>query len=193
MGRKYRNESYTSISVDNQHEGQQEHSISKVKIPNYNKVTYKEKISEDLNGNPIYGEAEFYCNNFHYTKEQVIQELEKNGLEVVKFEPMTITMLVLCPNCNKEGIPKIDRRPNKYDYHVYQNSIRSDDNGVTKRETNRPDDFVLTYSHKIGDTVKKCTIGKLDKNHLNIIKKGKVHAKMKQHIFPFYIESMKNS
>jgi len=40
--------------------------------------------------------------------------------------------------------------------------------------------------------VKKCTIGKLDKNHLNIIKNGKVHEKLKKHIFPYFIKSMKN-
>lgn len=206
MPRKYVNESYLSISTDNSGNKNQEHYVSKVKVPNYNKVIYKVKCSEDNDGNNQYAEGELYYNNFQYTKEEVTKDIEKQSFlgvnyKVVRFEPMEIRVLDKCPNCGLVGRAKFDKRPNAFDYHSRSERTgilsklkkNTDPERADRLETNRPDDYVLTYSHKIDGKVKKCTIGKLDKNHLNIIKDGKVNEKMKEHIFPFYIESMKNA
>ena len=192
VARKYTNESNLYVSMDNSGNKNQSDYVTKVKVPNYNKVIYKVKCSEDNDGNNLYGENESYCNNFQHTKEEVTKDIEKQSFfgvnyKVVRFEPMEIRVLDKCPNCGLVGRPKIDRRPNKYDYHVRSG------NSAPRFKTNRSDDFTLTYSHKIDGKVKKCTIGKLDKNHLNIIKDGKVHEKLKQHVFPFFIKSMKNA
>lgn len=199
MPRKYVNESYLSVSVDNSGNKNQEHYESKVKVPNYNQVIIKENINTDKNGKPIYAETSIgICNNFHHTKEEVIEDLKKNGLEVIRFEPVIIRVLEICSNCELVGKPKFDRRPNSIDYHIRTKSSKLKKNYDNpednhRYETNREDDYPLTYSHKIDGKVKKCTIGKLDKNHLNIIKDDKVNEKMKEHIFPFYIESIKNT
>lgn len=203
MPRKYMNESYLSVSVDNSGNKNQEHYVSKVKVPNYNKVIYKVKCSEDNDGNNQYAEGELYYNNFQHTKEEVTKDIEKQSFlgvnyKVVRFEPMEIRVIDRCPNCELVGRPKFDRRPNEIDYHIRSESsklkrIYGTPNDTQRYKTNRTDDYVLTYSHKIDGKVKKCTIGKLDKNYLNIIKDGKVNEKMKKRIFPFYIESMKNA
>ena len=112
---------------------------------------------------------------------------------------MEIRVLDRCDNCGLVGRAKFDRRPNAFDYHTRSSkgsgtklASSHDGESVDKLITNREDDYVLTYSHKKNGKVKKCTIGKLDKNNLNIIKDGKVHEGMKKHIFPFFIQSMKN-
>ncbi|QLH06583.1 hypothetical protein [Nitrosopumilus ureiphilus] len=202
MARKYVNESYLSVSTDNSGNKNQEHYGSKVKVPNYNQVIIKENINVDKNKKPIYAESSIgICNNFQHTKEEVTEDLKKNGYEVIRFEPVIIRVVDRCPNCELVGRPKFDRRPNAFDYHVRSSRTgilsklkkNQDPERADRLETNRPDDYVLTYSHKIENKVKKCTIGKLDKNHLNIIKESKVNEKMKEHIFPFYIESMRNT
>jgi len=187
VARKYTNESNLCVSMDNSGNKNQSDYVTKVKVPNYNEVIIKVNINADKKGKPMYAETSAgMCNNFHYTKKEVIEDLKKKGLEVVRFDPIEIRVLDRCDNCGLVGRPKFDRRPNHTDYHVRSG------NSTTKFETNRSDDFTLTYSHKIDGKVKKCTIGKLDKNHLNIIKDDKVHEKLKKHIFPYFIKSMKN-
>ena len=192
VARKYTNESNLYVSMDNSGNKNQSDYVTKVKVPNYNKVIYKVKCSEDNDGNNLYAESETYCNNFQHTKEEVIKDIEKQSFlgdnyKVVRFEPMEIRVLDKCPNCGLVGRAKFDRRPNHTDYHVRTG------NSATSFKTNRPDDFTLTYSHKKDGKVTKCTIGKLDKNHLNIIKDDKVHEGMRKHIFPYFIKSMKNA
>ncbi|MDF2426306.1 MAG: hypothetical protein OPY04_00015 [Nitrosopumilus sp.] len=116
------NESYLSISTDNSGNKNQEHYASKVKVPNYNKVIYKVKCSEDNDGNNLYAEGELYYNNFQHTKEEVTKDIEKQSFlgvnyKVVRFEPMEIRVLDKCPNCGLVGRAKFDKRPNAFDYH----------------------------------------------------------------------------
>jgi len=187
VARKYTNESNLCVSMDNSGNKNQEDYVTKVKVPNYNEVIIKVNINADKNVKSRDAETSAgMCNNFHYTKKEVIEDLKKKGFEVIRFDPIEIRVLDRCDNCGLVGRPKFDRKPNHTDYHVRSHNPR------TKFETNRPDDFTLTYSHKIDGKVTKCTIGKLDKNHLNIIKDGKVHEGMRKHIFPYYIKSMKN-
>lgn len=197
MVRTYTNESYLSVSIDNSGNKNQSDYVSKVKVPNYNEVIIKENINADKNGKPHYAETSIgICNNFQHTKEEVTEDLKKNGYEVIRFDPVKIQVQDKCPNCGLVGRPKFDRRPNSIDYHIRSESSKLErihDSDTQRYKTDRTDDFPLTYSHKIDGKVKKCTVGKLDKNHLNIIKEGKVNEKMKESIFPFYIKSIKNT
>lgn len=193
----YTNESNFCVSIDNSGNKNQEDYVTNVKVPNYNEVIIKQNINADKNGKPHYAETSIgICNNFQHTKEEVTEDLKKKGCQVIRFEPVKIRVVDRCPNCELVGRPKFDRRPNSMDYHVRSESSKLkriyDEHDSQRYETNREDDYTLTYSHKIDGKVKKCTIGKLDKNHLNIIKDGKVNEKMKKNIFPFYIKSMKN-
>jgi len=179
----------------------QECYVTKVKVPNYNHVWIKEKITLNMDSGKGFelkstiAERELgICNNFQHTKQEVKKDLKKNGYKFARFEPVQIMMQDVCDNCGLVGRPKFDRRPNEFDYHVRSKSGSGSklesarDSDTTKYKTGRDDDYVLTYRHTKGSKV-KCTIGKLDKNHLNIIKKGKVHEGMKKHIFPFYIKA----
>lgn len=201
MGRKYTNESYLCVNIDNSGNKKQEDYATKVKVPNYNEVIIKVNINADKNCKPHYAETSVeICNNFQHTKEEVTEDLKKKGYEVIRFDPVKTQVQDRCPDCGLAGRPKFDRRPNAYDYHSRSNYSSKDGDDYetargtkTKFKTGRDDDFILTYSHKICNKVKKCTIGKLDKNHLTIIKNGKVNEKMIEHIFPFYIKSIKNA
>ena len=187
MGRKYTNESYFLVNFDNSGNKNQEGYVTKVKVPNYNHVWIEEKIGEFKNGKSISGQSElFICNNFHHTKEEVKKDLKKNGYKFAYFEPVEIMLQDVCDNCGLVGRPKFDRRPNEFDYHV-RKALPS---GFPQEPipTGRDDDYVLTYRHTKGSKA-KCTIGKLDKNHLNIIKNGKVHQGLKKRMFPFYIKA----
>jgi len=195
MGRKHTNESYLSVNMDNSGNKNQECYVTKVKVPNYNHVWIDEKIGEYNNGKPINGQRDIgICNNFQISKNEFKRKLKEHGYKFACFEPVEIMVQDVCDNCGLVGRPKFDRRPNEFDYHVRSKSGSGSklesarDSDTTKYKTGRDDDYVLTYRHTKGSKV-KCTIGKLDKNHLNIIKKGKVHEGMKKHIFPFYIKA----
>ena len=174
----------------------QESYVTKVKVPNYNHVWIEEKIGEYNNGKHINGQRDIgICNNFHHTKQEVKKDLKKHGYKFARFEPVEIMLQDVCDNCELVGRPKFERRPNEFDYHIRSpstekpsklESVRNSD--VIKYKTGRDDDYVLTYRHTKGSK-RKCTIGKLDKNHLNIIKKGKVHQGLKKRMFPFYIKA----
>jgi hypothetical protein len=189
VGRPRKNESFISSSIDSCHEGSEEYQVSKVKIPNYNKVIYTVKCSEDNNGKNLFAEAETYCNNFQHTKEEVTKDIEKQSFlgvnyKVVRFEPIEIPIKDECPTCHKIGIPKIDRKSNRIDYHTRK------DRGH-RIITNRPDDYRLVYDHKIGKKTVKHVISTLDKVMLNFIKHDKTHTKTKENIFPFYLKTFK--
>ena len=186
-GRPRKNESFISASIDNYHEGSEEYQVSKVKLPNYNKVIYKVKCSKDNNGKNLFAEEETHCNNFQHTKEEVTKDIEKRSFlgvnyKVIRFEPMEIPIKDECPTCHKIGIPKIDRKSNKIDYHVYSG-------GKSNHLTGRSDDYRLVYDHKIGKKTVKHVISTLDKVMLNFNKRGKTHIKTKANIFPFYLKA----
>ncbi len=185
-GRPRKNESNLCISIDNKHEGSETYQVSKVKLPFYNKVIYKVKCSEDNDGNNLYAEAETYCNNFQHTKEEITKVIEKQSFlgvnyKVVRFEPMEIRMKDECPNCHQLGIPKIDRKSNKKDYHARRD-------GISSVFTDRPDEYRLVYDHKTEQGVVKHVISTLDKIIIDFKKRGKSHAKTKANIFPFYLK-----
>ncbi len=171
MGRPFKNETDDFFGND----GIIRDKLITIELPKFNKITYQVKVGVDDDGKTHYATTD-YVSNLPTPKD----------MEVIESKPHTMKLRDTCPNCHKQGRPRMARRPNNIDYHVRSHNVQE------KFQTNRPDDFTLTYSHKIDGKVKKCTIGKLDKNHLNIIKNGKVHEKLKKHIFPYFIKSMKN-
>jgi len=175
MGRKYTNESVFAVNIDNSGNKNQEHYVSKVKVPNYNHVWIDEKIGEYNNGEPINGQRDIgICNNFLYTKEEIKKDLKKNGHKFAHFEPVEILLQDVCDNCGLVGRPKFDRRPNEFDYHVRSESgsgtklEQAYDSDTIKYKTGRDDDYILTYSHKKGSKP-KCTIGCKYQNLCNCI------------------------
>ncbi len=190
-GRPRKNESDLWANIDNMHKDSETHQVSKMKIPFYNKVIYKIKCSEDFEGNNLYATGETYCNNFLQTKEEVTEEIEKQtflgvNYKVVRFEPMEIPIKDECPTCHQLGIPKVNKKSNRWDYH-------SRHGGIFKARSNRPDEYRLIYDHKIGDETHQCVISTLDKVVLNFIKNGKPHAETRANIFPFFLRIFKNA
>ena len=168
-----------------------EHNISHLKIPFFLKVTYKEKISEDNNGKPLYGTSDEIVRYSHFTKDEITKQFQEKSLEVINFEEVTIRFPDMCPQCHTLGIPKIEKKSNKYDYHIRSGYGFHKPLGTSKTEVNRHDEYWLTYDHKINDELKKCRIAKFDKNHmLFITSKNKINE-LHKHFFPYFIEEMK--
>lgn len=80
---------------------------------------------------------------FFSEREKLVSQLEKLGYEVKAVKPLSMRFTELCPQCNRRGIPKIERK-NTTDYHIrsgrYENTKR-----VIKKRT---DEWWLTYDHK---------------------------------------------
>ena len=164
MARKYRNESYLSVSIDNQHDKQREHYISKVKIPYFFKVTLRENINADKKGKPIWGDYDII------SKEPFPKEWD-----IVKNEPVEITFLNKCPKCGKEGRPRMDKK-NSDDYTHYN------------RPSNREEEYRLVYNHKTEDgKIKQCIIAKFDEKNGIFNKTGKISNRVTDYIFPNYL------
>jgi len=164
VARKYTNESYLSVSVDNQHDKQREYNISKVKVPYFFKVTYRVKCSEDLEGNPLYAETDIISKK-PFPKE----------LDIVKNEPVEIIFLNKCPKCGKEGRPRVDKKNvEHYDYPKYASNVK--------------EQYRLIYNHKQEDKkVKSCVIAKFDEKHGMFTKTGKISKRVEDYIFPNYL------
>lgn len=90
-------------------------------------------------------------NWFFSEKEKLVTQLEKLAYEVKSVKPLSMRFTELCPQCNRRGIPKIERK-NTADYH-----IRSGRYDNTRRELKkRPEEWWLTFDHKTRP--KKCRI-----------------------------------
>lgn len=190
MGRDRKNESSEWGVSDKRPNYSGNRMMSLVEIPFYNNVTFRIKTGENNDGNPTYAESSVRINEFQQTREETTKELEKQShlgvnYKVISFEPIKLIMPNECPKCHEVGFPNIDRVPNHIDYHVYHN-------GNSKRETGRPDSYSLTFTHEIGDKVKKCAISRLNKKFLNFLKKGQCDTKMLEYIFPYFLKPIKN-
>ena len=124
------------------------------------------------------------------------KEIEKKSFlgvnyKVVRFEPLEIMMTDECPNCGKTGIPKIDKKSNRWNYHnqVNEDSVRG---ASHKNPSRRPDEYRLTYDHKIDGKTEKCIVSTLDKLILDFKKRGKTHSKTIGNIFPNYLRSFRH-
>ncbi len=170
MGRNWKNES-SDFFINNSSNKQ---SLTHVKIPFFNKITFKEKIGKDFDGKPIYGTGDFITN-----------KPTPKDMQVVKTEQVAIRLYDLCPNCNKIGKPRIDKRSNKWDYHVRSS------NSTLKFEVNRPDEYFLVYDHRINGKVKKCKVTKFDPNHGIFIKKGRFYDKIVNIMLPYCVKPLR--
>jgi len=188
MGRNRKNKS-EEFFISNNFEIK--HNLSQVKIPFWVNVTYKVKVSEDNDGKPIYGTTDQIVRYLHYTKDEITKKFQEKGFEVINFEQVTVPFPDLCPQCRKIGIPKIEKYSNKYDYHPRRGSPMFRKSGTEKTEVNRPDQYYLTYDHKINGKLKKCKIAKFDINHMLFINAPNKINEIHKHFFPYCVEWMK--
>jgi len=168
VARKYTNESFQTVSVDNQHDKQQEHQITKVKIPYFFTVSIQDKIGEYTSGKnkgkPIYG-----------TQDVISKEPFPKEWDIVEVNPVEITFLNKCPKCHKEGRPRIYEKNNE-NFHQ------------PKYASHREAEYRLIYNHKDEDgMVKSCIIARFNQEDGIFTETGKVSDKVVDYVFPNYI------
>jgi len=155
-----------------------EHKVFDVKLPLSVKVTYKMQVSADLDGNPLYGQSEMYVNKPLSEKKLIQQEIEKEGMKVIKIEPQIVKLTDLCPQCHRRGIPKIERKD------TTDNRTRTWRNKEKKPRTIRPDEYWLTYDHKT--TPKKCRIQQAGNYpHPGFKKNERKNIDMRKYYYPW--------
>lgn len=160
-----------------------------VKVPFFVNVTIKDKIGKYNDGKLIYGTTTIMLKRNISEKDEIIKQLQKNSArEVLKVEEFPIQFSSLCPNCNRHGIPKVERKSNKIDYHARVSP--DSDTGHHITPTNRPDEYWLCYDHKT--TPKKCRIAQWDKNHFLFKKNGRVYTGLLKYMMPYYVEWQQN-
>lgn len=114
----------------------------------------------------------------YYSKDEIRKHLkEKFEFKVIKFEKATIKFPNICAKCHDKGIPRIEKKSNKIDYH--ERAGRGH-----RFETNRSDEYWLVYDHQ----PKKCRIARFDKNHFLFINPKNKMIQLHKHFFPFYLE-----
>jgi disulfide oxidoreductase YuzD len=173
VARKYGNESYKSsfieLSVDNSEE-QVDQYVTKVKMPFYFKVTIRENISQDKDGTP------------HYTTYDIIRkkpfygDLKEESIDnIVEIKRVEIVFTNTCPQCGKEGRPRIDKKnTTHYNYPKY--------------DDNTKEIYHLIYNHKQEDkTVTKCVIANFDKAHGIFTENDWLSKRAHDCIFPNYL------
>ena len=160
-----------------------------VKVPFFVNVTIKDKIGKYNDGKPIYGTTTIMLKRNISEKDEIIKQLQKNSArEVLKVEEFPIQFSSLCPNCNRHGIPKVERKSNKIDYHARVSP--DSDTGHHITPTNRPDEYWLCYDHETKP--KKCRIAQWDKNHFLFKKNGRVYTGLMKYMMPYYVEWQQN-
>jgi hypothetical protein len=162
VARKYRNESYLSSSVSTIHNKQQDHNISKVKIPYFFTVSIRDKIGYHKNGKPI-----------NATQDIISKKPFPKEWDIAKTVPVEIIFLNKCPKCDKEGRPRVDKKNTK-DYTHY--------NKPSTRE-----EYRLIYNHKENKKIHQCVIAKFDEKHGIFTKTGKISKRVTDYIFPNYL------
>jgi len=158
-----------------------EHELVYVSTPFFVKVTYKVKVSEDNNGKTIYGITDVILKRSFSDKKLIKQEFKEKGRKVIKIEEHTIPMPNICEKCHEKGIPRIERKSNKFYYHYTPKSHSH------KNKSKRPDEYWLIYDHK----PKKCRIAQFDKNHFLFKLPKNRTSNLQKHFFPYYLEWLK--
>jgi hypothetical protein len=170
VGRKYTNESYLSVSIElskDNSKKQQEHNITKVKIPYFFTVSVWEKIGEYTNGEkkgkPIMATQDFISKE-PFPKEWVIAETK----------PVEVIFTNECPKCKKEGRPRIDKK--------------NTDGYANPKYTSKSEVYRLIYNHKQEDKkIKPCIVAKFDKENGIFTKTGKISKRIENYIFPNFL------
>ena len=186
MGR-YRKNKFEEASI--RFEAGTEFELNQVKTPFWVNVTYKEPISEDKNGKKLYGTTTVLIKKDISEKDEIFKAFQKDGKKVINIEEFTFRFADLCPNCNRKGVPKIERKSNKFDYHTRAIAPLTE---LPKHKvtTNRPDEYWLTFDHETKP--KKCRIAQWDKNHFLFKKKGKAYTELLKYTIPYYVAWQKN-
>jgi len=169
MARPFKNETSDFFGND----GTFQDKMTTIEIPKFNKITYQVKVGVDDDGKTHYATTD-YVSNLPTPKD----------MQVVESEPHTMRLLNKCPTCGKEGRPRMARRPNNKDYHIY--------NKAKPLETGRRDSYFLVYDHKVNGKPVTHSIVRFDENHGFFTKRGKLSSKLKDVMFPFCIKSTKN-
>ncbi len=186
MGR-YRKNKFEEASI--RFEAGTEFELNQVKTPFWVNVTYKEPISEDKNGKKLYGTTTVLIKKDISEKDEIFKAFQKDGKKVINIEEFTFRFSDLCPNCNRKGVPKIERKSNKFDYHARVRDTFTEPPKHTVK-TNRPDEYWLTFDHE--KKPKKCRIAQWDKNHFLFKKKGKTYTELLKYTLPYYVAWQKN-
>jgi len=117
-----------------------EFELHHVKVPFFVNVTYKEPISPNKK---YYGTATVLVRKDISEKDEIINTFQKDGSkEVLNVEEYTIKFSNDCPKCNRKGVPKVELKSNKFDFHYW---VVTDSH---KNLVNRPDEYWLCYDHE---------------------------------------------
>ena len=174
MGRNRKNK-FEESSIG--FEWETEFDLNHVKVPFLVNVTYKVPITEDKK---FYGTTTVLVKSDISEKNEIIEKFQKDSdKEVLNIEPFTIPFSDLCPECDRKGIPKVEPKNNKFDYH-YKVGTR-----FSKTEVNKPNEYWLCYDHKTKPY--KCRVAKWDKNRIVFTKHGKIYNKLRKYIFHEYV------
>jgi len=171
MGRPYTNKS-DDFTVGHD---QTIHYLTQVELPKFMKITYQEIIGKYNDGKPIPATTDYVTN----------QPTPKD-MEVVESKPHTMRLVNKCPTCHKEGRPRMAKRVNHTDYHVYKNGVK------IPKSTGRRDSYFLVYDHKIDGKTITHSIVRFDENHGFFTKRGKLSTILKDVMFPYCVSTMKN-
>lgn len=161
--RKNENESFLSSSVDTAHDKQQDHNVTKVKIPYFFTVTIRDKTVTET-----------------ATYDVISKEPFPKKWDIVEKKPVTLQFTNKCQKCGNQGTPRVDKK-GMGNYHYTSRSN-------TKSPSNQKEQYRLIYFHKQEDKkYKPCIIASFDKNHGIFTKKGKLSKRAHDSIFPNYL------
>jgi len=150
------------------------HQLTQVKVPKFKKITYQVKMGIDDDRIQ------------HYATDDMVTSIPTpKDMVVIKSEPYTVRLVNKCPTCHKEGRPRMAKRPNHTDYHVYKK--------FKPKSTGRRDSYFLVYDHKIDGKPSTHSIVRFDENHGFFTKRGKLSTILKDVMFPFCVKAMKNA
>jgi len=143
------------------------------------------QVSADLEGNPLYGETTTYVSKPISEKKLIRKEIQKMGYKVTKIEPQIVQFTDLCPQCERRGIPKIEKKD------TTDNRTRTWKNKARRDRTKRPDEYWLTYDHKTYP--KKCRIVQAVNKPFPAFKKNlRKDIDIRKYYFPQVIGLLKN-
>lgn len=171
MARPFKNETGDFFGSD----GIIRDKLITIELPKFNKITYQVKMGVDDDGKQHYATTD-YVSNLPTPKD----------MDVIESKPHTMKLRDTCPNCLKQGRPRMARRPNHIDYHVRSH------NSQKSFKTGRQDSYFLVYDHKIDGKTVTHSIVRFDENHGFFTKRGKLSSKLQDVMFPYFVKSTKN-
>jgi len=155
-------------------------TLFQVKIPFYTKITFKVVISEDKKiKKKWYGTSHEIIKKSISEKDEIKKALKKQGKIIKKMEMATVSMSDHCPQCHKHGIPKIERK------NASDNRWRIIKQGEKKE---RPDEYYLTFDHKIDGKIRKHKVAQFIKDGFYFKKSIRKNIELDKFLFPRFLE-----